>query len=184
MCGDDYEWLAYVESRVQLPSFAYPLKGHVTRLSKITMHYVNYEDAIVQRYSVKLVGWTHSKFINPADINSVPDIRALRDALRSGACHWIRLSPQELQHHTAEVEARRQQGEIVGKKRKERSDKGMKRKRRTTTDENDPTGEGSGAQLAKKRKSGKNTSIGKQMPPKSQAIIEDDDDEDSNGEAT
>ena len=148
------------------------------------MHYVNYEDAIVQCHSVKLVGWTYSKFINPADINNVTDIRALRDALRSGACHWIHLSAQELQHHAAEIEARRQQGEVIGKKRKERSDKGVKRKCRSTTNENDPDSEGIGAQLAKKRKSGKNhASVAKHMPPKSRAIIEDDD-EDGDGEAT
>jgi len=159
---------------------AHPLKGHITRISKITMHYVKYEDAIVQRHSVKLIGWTCSRFINPADINSVPEIRVLRDALRSGACRWIRISPQELQHHTAEVDAWHQQGEVIGKKRKERSDKGTKRKRRTTTDENNQDGESSGTQPAKKQRSG---NIAKQMPPKSRAIVEDDDDEGEDGEA-
>jgi hypothetical protein len=148
------------------------------------MHYVNYEDAIVKRYGVELVGWTYSKFINPADINSVGDIRTLRDALRSGACHWVRLSAQDLQDRLAEVEARRERGEVVPTKRKERSDKGVKRKRKNTTDENDPDAGGEGAQPAKKRKTGKN--VAKHLPPKSRAIIEDDEDEseDSGSETT
>ena len=170
-----------------LPSLAHwhNLEGQITRLSKITMHYVNYEDAIVQRHGVKLVGWTYSRFINPADINGVADIWTLRDALRSGACHWIRLSNQELQDRKADVEARRERGEVVAKKRKERSDKGMKRKRHTTTDENDPDGGGNGAELAKKRRTAK--TLAQRIPPKSRAIIEDDEDEedtDTDVEAT
>jgi hypothetical protein len=133
------------------------------------MHYVNYEDTIVKRHGVELVGWTYLKFINPADINCVGDIRTLRDALRCVACHSVQLSAQDLQNRLEEVEARRERGEVVHKKRKERSDKGVKRKCRTTTDKN---GIGEGTQPAKKHKTGKN--VARHLPPKGRAIIEDD----------
>ena len=151
------------------------------------MHYVNYEDAIVQCYGVELVGWTYLRFINLANINSVADIQTLCDALRSGACHWVHLSAGDLQHRKAEVEAWRSQGEIVGKKRKERSDKGMKRKpERPITDENNPDPGGDRTQPGKKRKTGTSRNAVKHIPPKSRAIIEDDEEESegSNSEAT
>jgi hypothetical protein len=93
---------------------------------------------------VELVGWTYSKFINPVDINSVVDIQTLHDVLRSGACHWVQLSAQKLQDHLAEVEVWHEWGEVVHKKHKECSDKGVKRKCNTTMDENNPEARGQG----------------------------------------
>ena len=137
------------------------------------MNYVNYEDNIVRRFRVKIIGWTYSAFVNPADINTITDIRTLRDALKTGACHWVSLSTQELKDREQEVEARRMNGDIVGKPRKERSDKGARHKRRVVIDENHPEG----CQQAKRRKTGGN--ISKQLPPKSRAFIDDEDDNDS-----
>jgi hypothetical protein len=136
------------------------------------MNYVNYDDNVVRRYRVKIVGWTYSVFVNPADINTITDIRTLRDALKTGSCHWVSLSTQEMKDHEQEVEARRTNGDIVGKPRKERSDKGARHKRRAVTDENHPDGR----QQAKRRKTG--AKISKQLPPKSRAFIGDGDDDD------
>jgi hypothetical protein len=95
------------------------------------MNYATYEKSIVERYRVKLVGWTYDKFVNPSHIGTMTDICKLRDALKCGECHWVRLSQRELQDHREET------GEIVAKQRRQRSDKGKTHKRKAATDEND-----------------------------------------------
>jgi hypothetical protein len=150
----------------------------ITHLQRVTMNYVNYEAAVVKTYKVKLVGWTFKKFISPANINTLHDIRALRDALKNGGCHWVPLSPQELKEHVAHVDERRESGEVVGRKRKERSDKGIPRKkRRVVNDENNPS---STSQPTTKK--GKTQRLAKSIPPKSKAFIDDDDDDESSAE--
>ncbi|KZV79458.1 hypothetical protein EXIGLDRAFT_820133, partial [Exidia glandulosa HHB12029] len=48
----------------------------------IEMNYTSYETAIVGVYSVRLVGWTYGdKIVNPGQIGSVDDLRALHEAL-------------------------------------------------------------------------------------------------------
>jgi hypothetical protein len=101
------------------------------------MNYTNYEKAIVENHKVKIVGWTYSRLISPSEIGTVDDIRALRDALKMGACKWVRLSKRELATHIEDIARRRSDGEVIGKKRKERSDKGKKRKRRSGGREDD-----------------------------------------------
>jgi hypothetical protein len=152
---------------------AHNLAGYATRLSKVTMHYVNYENTIVKHHGVELVGLTYLQFINPADMNCVGDIRTLHNALRCVACYSVQLLAQDLQNGLEEVEVRREWGEVVHKKRKKHLDKGVKCKCRTTTDKN---GIGKGTQPAKKHKTGKN--VARHLPPKDRAIIEDDEDED------
>jgi hypothetical protein len=155
------------------------IEGNVTGLQKAIMNYVNYEHSIIQRYKIKLVGWTYKDFVNPADINTVVDIRALRDALKTGACHWITLSTQELKDHVQGVETRRENGEVVGKTRKERSDKGVKRKRRVLADKNNVDLREKSSKRSKTAKT-----IERCLPPKSKAIIDDDDDDDDNNSET
>jgi hypothetical protein len=89
------------------------------------MNYQNYDTQIIQRLAVKLVGWTYHKLVSPYEIYAIDDLQSLHDALVCGACFWMRLSKRELTKHKAEIEKRELMGEVVTKKRKERSDKGV-----------------------------------------------------------
>jgi hypothetical protein len=63
--------------------------GCVTKIQKVSMNYINYEEAVVERYKAKLVGWPLNNFVSPAEISTISEIRKLRDALRCGSCRWI-----------------------------------------------------------------------------------------------
>ena len=91
------------------------------------MNYSNYDTKVVQKYRVKIIGWTHNKLISPFNIHTVDELRTLRDALRCGACYWARMTRAELTRHSKEMETRETAGEEVVVKRKERSDKGKKK---------------------------------------------------------
>jgi hypothetical protein len=91
------------------------------------MNYQNYDTQIIQRLGVKLVGWTHHILVSPYEIYTIDDLRTLRDALVCGACFWMRLSKREITQHKADMERRELMGEVVTKKRKERSDKGVRK---------------------------------------------------------
>jgi len=106
----------------------------VTGSKKIEMNYANYNMAIVERYKVKLIGWTYDKFVNPSLIGTMPDICMLRDALKSGECKWIKLDRHQLQAHRDEIKKRQENGEVLGKPRRERSDKGKTRRRKDSSD--------------------------------------------------
>src|ERR1700722_5299006 len=103
------------------------------------MNYDNYDMAIVERYKVKLTGWTHEKFANPSHIGTMAGICKLRDALRSGTCHWVRLDAEQIQAHSYALQERRRNGEIIGCPRRQRSDKGKVRKRKDISDIEDPS---------------------------------------------
>lgn len=91
------------------------------------MNYTNYEANIVLKYKVKLVGWPHDKFVSPYNINTVDELRNLRDALHCGSCFWMGLSSREVAQYVKAMDERTAAGEVIGKKRKERSDKGAKK---------------------------------------------------------
>jgi hypothetical protein len=103
--------------------------GMATNNKKVKMNYVNYKTSIIQQMGVCLVGWPKSvKFVNPSQIGTVLKIHTLCDNLKSGACHWVKLTKVQLDAHCADMEERREQGETVGKQRKKRSDAGTSRK--------------------------------------------------------
>ena len=100
------------------------------------MNYVNYETSIIQQMGVCLVGWPKSvKFVNPLQIGTVLEICTLCDDLRSGACHWVKLTKGQLDAHRADMEEWWEQGETVGKQRKKRSDAGTSRKRKRCSED-------------------------------------------------
>jgi len=102
---------------------------HISNMDHISMNYVNYEKSIMQKYHVKLVGWPDDvKFINPASLTNIDDLRKLRQVLRTQACHWVKLSDREVRQHTESIKQREVSGACVGRKRKARSDKGKPRK--------------------------------------------------------
>ena len=95
------------------------------------MNYPNYDSKVIERYQTKLVGWTFSEFKSPFDIHTIDDVRVLLEALQCGKCYWVRMSKTDMNHHRAEIIKRKAAGEIVGKPRQPRSDKGTKRPRKS-----------------------------------------------------
>ena len=148
--------------------------GTVTNNKKVKMNYANYETSIIQQMGVCLMGWLKTvKFVDPSQIGTVLEIRTLRDDLKSGACHWVKLTKGQLDAHHANMEEQWEQGEMVGKQRKKRSDAG-KCKRHSEDKENE--------RLSKKHTGKKATST---HQVKSRAVISDssdssDDDDDDN----
>ncbi|KAF8335250.1 hypothetical protein F5887DRAFT_892057 [Amanita rubescens] len=98
---------------------------NITGKETIVMNYQNYDKSIVLKYKVRLTGWLNNlKFVNPSHISTVDEIRMLRHSLQVGTCHWVRLSQAEVAEHANNIIQLQQNGETVGRKRKERSDKG------------------------------------------------------------
>lgn len=91
------------------------------------MNYVNYHTAIVEKHRAKLFGWPLDKFAPPSEINTVGELRKLRAALASGETYWRRLTPREVTAHMDKVQELQEGGQVIGRKRKTRSDKGTKR---------------------------------------------------------
>ena len=118
------------------------------------MNYVNYDTKVVELYQTKLIGWTYSEFKSPFDIHTIDDVRILLEALQCGRCCWIRMTKGDMNDHRAEVDRRKAAGEIVGKARKSRSDKGVKRPRKKAPGVGEDNGgeEDDGAPAAKKQK--------------------------------
>jgi hypothetical protein len=104
--------------------------GSILNLKNVGMSYVNYERDIVTRYKIKLIGWPPAvKFASPSEIGTVDDIRLLRQALIVGDCKWMVQTRRQQQAHLEALAARVAAGEVIGKKRKQRSDKGKTRKK-------------------------------------------------------
>jgi hypothetical protein len=139
--------------------------GTVTNNKKIKMNYVNYETSIIQQMEVRLVGWLKSvKFVNPSQIGTVLEICTLHDDLKSGACHWVKLTKGQLDAHRADMEEWREQGETVDKQRKNRSDVGSSRKRKQHLEDKE------NERLSKKRMEKK---AAKTRQVKSHAVVSD-----------
>ena len=117
--------------------------GTVAQLKKAQISYEQYETKIVRDLRVKLVGYTFhpTKIISPYTIPCIGDLCTLQDALVSGACHWVQLTPGEVTRHIADLTARETAGEMVMKKRKERSDKGTAKGLRRKPGANDGVAE-------------------------------------------
>jgi hypothetical protein len=136
------------------------------------MNYANYDTKVIERYQTKLIGWTYHEFKSPFDIHTIDDVRLLLEALQCGKCCWVRMSKNEVGCHKDEVDKRRAAGEIVGKPRQSRSDKGTKRPRKKAPGVGEGTGEDGEAPPAKKQKRTKaipkpNTTTTKKAPKKS-----------------
>ena len=93
------------------------------------MHYAQYEEEIVQRYGIELEGWTYEKLTNPSDLSSsLPPLKALRDAIISGTCKFVKLTAAEKKKREGAYMAKIKSGEIELRKRKRRSDAGVSKK--------------------------------------------------------
>jgi hypothetical protein len=118
------------------------------------MNYTNYDMKVIERYQTKLIGWTYREFKSPFDIHTIDDVRILLEALQCGRCCWVRMTRSDMNHHRDAVSKRIAAGDTVGKARKPRSDKGIKRPRKKApgVDEGDSNEEDDGAPPAKKQK--------------------------------
>ncbi|KAJ6481140.1 hypothetical protein C8R45DRAFT_1100697 [Mycena sanguinolenta] len=97
----------------------------------LDMEYVHYEECIVLRYGVMLIGWTADKFANPSELSSsLIVLTTLRDALKNGECKWVKLSREERRERQAKWNAGVADGTITPKSRKQRSDAAQPRKRK------------------------------------------------------
>ncbi|KAJ7463589.1 hypothetical protein FB451DRAFT_1403611 [Mycena latifolia] len=86
----------------------------ITQNSDAVMQYVNYEEDIVHRYGIELVGWTPDKWCNPSDLtSSLTVLRELLDALKSGDCKFVKLSVEELKERITDYKEALAAGEIV-----------------------------------------------------------------------
>ncbi|KAJ7301443.1 hypothetical protein DFH08DRAFT_619753, partial [Mycena albidolilacea] len=92
------------------------------------MNYERYIKAVVLGYGCELVGWPKTvNFVSPTNITNIDDMTALRDALKDGTCRWKSINEEERKKWRAEYERQVEEGEIVEKGRRHRSDAGGKR---------------------------------------------------------
>jgi hypothetical protein len=123
------------------------------------MNYINYEEAIVQRYDIELVGWTYDKFVNPSEFSSaLGPLRTLIDAINAGECKFVKLKPEERQKRLETYKAKITAGELKARERKTRSDAGKKKKRKRHSD-HDASGSDEGRLSSKRRRTASNTFI-------------------------
>jgi hypothetical protein len=100
------------------------------------MQYARYEEEIVQRYGIELQGWTYEKIINPSLVSSsLPPLRVLMDALTAGTCKFVKLSASEKKEREAAYMAKIASGEVEVRKRKRRSDAGVRKSKRARKDD-------------------------------------------------
>ncbi len=160
------------------------------------MNYGAYETAIRQQHHIQITGWPEGvEFASPSDISSTQALRALRDALRCGACHWTIMSKRDIQEMNAEVEKQRVNGDVAAKARKPRKDKGTKRPREDDggggSENNHPAKQKKVTKSKPKnkgttsKKAGKGKVKGKvtdMLLPKSKEFVDDSDGDSNNGE--
>ncbi|KAF8228525.1 hypothetical protein L208DRAFT_1290909 [Tricholoma matsutake] len=93
------------------------------------MNYVNYEEAIVQHYSIELIGWTYNRFISPSEFSSaLGPLQAMIDAINASGCKFMKLSAKECRKHLEAYKAKITAGELKAHERKTHSDAGKKKK--------------------------------------------------------
>lgn len=69
----------------------------------IDMEYINLGRLIVEVHGVDIVGWLEDVlFANPSKITHIAGLNKLHAVLQEGTCHWIQLSPEELEARKAE----------------------------------------------------------------------------------
>jgi hypothetical protein len=92
------------------------------------MQYVRYEEEIIHKQGIELVGWTYDKIVNPSQMSSALEpLSRLRNAIKERQCKFVRLPPQEIKARIAAYDNRIEKGETQARKRKTRKDKGKRR---------------------------------------------------------
>jgi hypothetical protein len=139
------------------------------------MQYVNYEEAIVQRYGIELQGWIHDKFVNPSELStSLSLLRKLLNAIDTGDCKFVKLSAEERRKRLETYKKKIASGELKIRERKTRSDAGKrKRKNREISDEELSENEESDSDNDDTTHPRKKHSSNRRAPGKSNSIIDD-----------
>jgi hypothetical protein len=139
------------------------------------MQYVNYEEAIIQRYGIELQGWTYDKFVNPSELStSLPLLRKLLNAIDTGDCKFVKLTAEERRKRLETYKKKVANGEIKIRERKTRSDAGKrKRKDRDGLNEGSEDEESDSETLHSRKKRSSNHPA----PGRSKAVIGDSDSE-------
>ena len=136
------------------------------------MHYSDYEEKIVQRYGIELVGWTYEKFVNPSELStSLPGLQRLLDAINNGTCKFVKLTALKLSERRQELQKSISEGNVPAPKgRKPRKDRGTKR-----TVENESGGSDVENQRPKPKKRRSTAGKKNKARPKSSEVVEDED---------
>ncbi|PIL33487.1 hypothetical protein GSI_04110 [Ganoderma sinense ZZ0214-1] len=101
--------------------------AEITGNPKAAMAYKDYDGKVALGHGVILEGWTHEIFAAPSALPmTLEPLRILFDALNSGHCHFRRLTGPELTARQVAYGEKLKNGMVTI--RKERSDKGTKRK--------------------------------------------------------
>ncbi|KAI6007114.1 hypothetical protein EDD15DRAFT_2152962 [Pisolithus albus] len=101
---------------------------HLRQEKPIHLRFANFEQ-IKYKFGIDYEGWPDGiPFSSPYKIQTIDEIRRLRDAIRENSFQWIKMTPSQHQEYRKQVDARRKAGEMVGVPRQGRSDKGKKRK--------------------------------------------------------
>lgn len=102
--------------------------GKITNDPLACMSYIQYVENIVNKYDVKLVGWTHQHFKSPSTLGSgIPELQKLYDALVDGSCGFERLTPVTKKRHLAEYAELVASGKRPGPQPRKKSSKKRKR---------------------------------------------------------
>jgi hypothetical protein len=145
------------------------LPAEITDNANATMHYAEYEEKVVQRYGVELIGWTYEKLVNPSELStSLPGLRQLLEAINAGSCKFIKLTQDQLKQRREEHQKAIKSGSLPAPKtRKPRKDRGTKRKHADDKEDGDdlPVSKKSRRPTAKKGTQG--------AIPKSKEIVVD-----------
>ncbi|KAI6006786.1 hypothetical protein EDD15DRAFT_2137876, partial [Pisolithus albus] len=84
---------------------------------------------IKYKFGIDYEGWPDGiPFSSPYKIQTIDEIRRLRDVIRENTFQWVKMTPSQHQEYRKQVDARRKANETVGVPRQGRSDKGKKRK--------------------------------------------------------
>ena len=151
--------------------------AEITHNDNAVMHYTDYEEKVVQRYGVELIGWTYEKLVNPSELStSLTGLRQLLEAIDTGSCKFIKLTQAQLKERREEHQKAIEDGSLPAPKtRKPRKDRGTKRKRTKDDKENDNGNDDDGTQGASKkvrRSTAKKRTQG--ADPKSNEIVDSD----------
>ncbi len=78
--------------------------GFIMKKPAASMSYSHYQMDIVEKYSIKLIGWPARllPMTSPSDICVLANLRLLHDALVKGSCRWVHLSQPEVQQRIDE----------------------------------------------------------------------------------
>ena len=145
------------------------------------MNYVNYNTSIVQKYHVQLLGWPSDiPFKNPHQLTTVAAAKSLQNTLVVSTCKWVIMSKWQQKEHLTTLAADAEGGQVTGKKRKVRSDKGKRcGKQPDNQDNEDENGKGRAGEVGKPRAFKRAKRVTKVLPPaapKSKELIDTEDD--------